>query len=88
MKTIIKFSFVASIMLAFISCSDDDKKNTQKGCECHYTLVEGGQPLEGWSEPSDSTDCNLDNVKVYYQNYMNGQPINTYYRVLHCSEKN
>ena len=87
MKTTIYLILLAVPLLAISSCSDDDKKSTQKDCNCHYTLVEGGQLQEGYTEPSDTTDCSLDGVKVYYPDYMNGQPNDTYYRMLDCNEK-
>ncbi|MCW4470360.1 hypothetical protein OGH69_15405 [Flavobacterium sp. MFBS3-15] len=85
MKTVIKGSLAMIMLYAFTSCSGDDSKSTNNvQCDCHYTLVEGGQPQEGWTQASDTTDCELDGIKVYYADYNNGQPNDTYYRVLHC----
>lgn len=67
------------------ACSGDDKKTlTQPQCNCYYTLVEGGQLQQGWTQQSDTTDCSLDGARVYYQDWNNGQPNDTFYRILNC----
>ncbi len=71
--------------LTYTACSsDDDNQNGNESCNCYYTLIEGSQLQEGYIEPSDTTDCNLDGVHVYFEDYMNGEPNDIYYRVLHC----